>query len=304
MRKAFTGGRKRNAEIKRKRTAHTNAMQLQHIICTSGALAQAEKYGWRIVITLAVLIIGIVSIRLVGFWVQRALLKSPVNGTLTGFIAAMVKCGLWLLLAFVCAAIAGIPSAPLVTVLGSAGLALSLALKDSLSNLAGGIMMLGTKPFAAGDYVDVDGTAGTVKRIRLTTSELVTPDNKTVLLPNSSVMKARITNYSMRSTRRVEFALSVAYGTDLARLRALVLHILRSSPYALPDPAPTLVFVEASDSSLDFSARIWVRRDDYWDAYWELNETLAQELMRADIVIPFRQIDVHIDGETPKQKGA
>lgn len=260
-----------------------------------------EKYGARAAVLLGVIIAGIAIVRIAGFITERTLSKNMPDSALAGFVSAAVKSLLWLVLLFVCAYVAGIPNAPLIALLGSAGLALSLALKDNLSNLAGGIIMMGTKPFAAGDYVDIDGTEGTVRRIKLTTSELVTPDNKKILIPNSTVMSARITNYSARNTRRLEFAVSVAFDTDLDKLRALVIRVLEASQYTLPDPSPTLVFTGSGNSSLDLSARAWVRNDDYWDAYWNLGETLVREILDAGIQIPYEKLDVFLEQKNRRE---
>lgn len=268
-----------------------------NIFSANGTLAAIEKYGLKTAVFLFVLIAGIVIIRLVGMLVQQTLLKSPLDSTLAGFINAAVKALLLILLLCTCVAVLGVPSAPLVAVLGSAGLALSLALKDSLSNLAAGIVMMGTKPFAAGDYVEIDDTAGTVRHIKLFTSELVTPDNKKIIIPNSKVIGARVVNYSARSTRRIEFTVSVAYGTDLEKLRRVVLDVLSSSRYTLSDPAPMCVFTGAGSSSLDFSARMWVLREQYWDAYWEVGELLTSEIMRSGIEIPYNKLNVYLKKE-------
>ncbi len=265
----------------------TNRMD---ILISGAALSAAEKYGRRVAAALLLLTAGIVLVRLIGFWVQRAFMHSRLPRMPAGFLAGAVKCALWTVLAFSVAAVLGIPSTPLAAVIGSAGLALGLALKDSLSDLASGLILLGTKPFAAGDYVDVDGTEGSVKRIRPMTSELITPDNKTILLPNSTVRRARITNYSSRSTRRVDIPVAVAYGTDLAALRRTVCRELSASRFALADPAPVLLFSEAGASALVFSARVWVRQEDYWDAYRELGETLAARLPQAGFDVPYTQL--------------
>ncbi len=262
------------------------------IICAPEWLPTVQNYGWRLVMGLGVWIIGIVFVRCVGRIVRHTLRKGRIDGTLVGFTEQAIKVVLWILLLFAVLAVLGIPLTPLVTLLASAGLALSLAIKDSLSNLAGGILMMGTKPFAEGDYVEIDGTGGTVRHIHLLTSELVTPDNKKVLLPNGVVNNARIVNFSARSTRRVEFRVSVAYGTDLRRLRSVVSALLRASPYTLSEPAPALVFTGAEQSALVFSARIWVKREAYWDAYWEVGEQLVQALPQAGIEIPYEKLDV------------
>lgn len=252
-----------------------------------------EVYGWRAVTFLSALTGGIILIRILTMIVRKALLRSPLENTMSGFIAAIFQFVLWLLLLFVLAAIAKIPTTPLITALGAIGLALSLAIKDSLSNLANGLVLMGTKPFKAGDFVDIDGISGTVKTIKMMQTELITPDNKKVLVPNGKITSASITNYSAKQNRRISWDIPVAYDSNLELVRKTVLKIISAHPKTLDLPIPMVVLNEKGESSLNFSARAWVLTDDYWSVYWDINEQIVLEFKSLNIKIPFNQLDVN-----------
>lgn len=253
-----------------------------------------ETSGWTVVTLLGALAIGILLIRIFTVLIKKALLGGGLENTLSGFITAIIQFVMWLLLLFVLAAIAKIPTTPLITALGAVGLALSLAIKDSLSNLANGVVLMGTKPFKAGDFVDIDGVTGTVKAIKMMQTELITPDNKKVLVPNGKITSASIINYSAKLNRRISWDVCVAYGSDMDLVRETVMKVLISHPKTLAIPAPNVPLVEKGDSSLNFSARAWVLTDDYWQTFWDINEQLVTALTAKGIQIPFKQLDVNI----------
>lgn len=250
--------------------------------------------GWRIVAFLAVLTAGIIAVRLLGGFFRRALQKSPLESTVCGFIMAVIRFVMWLLLLFMLAAVANIPTTPLVTALGAVGLALSLAVKDSLSNLANGIVLMGTKPFKVDDFVDIDGVSGTVKAIKMMNCELITPDNKKVLVPNGKITSAHITNYSAKPSRRVDIAVGVEYGSDINKVRDCLLAVMADNPAVLAVPPPEVRLTEFGESALLLSARAWVQSGDYWAVKFALNENIAEVFAREGINIPFNKLDVHL----------
>lgn len=253
--------------------------------------------GWTIVTFLAAVVIGIIVIRIIMYVLRRILLKSPMEKTLTNFILTVVRFLLYLLLLFILAGIASIPVTPLVTALGAVALAVGLALKDSLSNLANGVMLIGTKPFKEGDFVDIDGISGTVKSVKMLTTEVVTPDNKKITVPNSKITGACVVNYSTKPTRRVEWKFSVAYGTGVEDVKAVVGAELKKHPKILSVPEPMVRLSEQGESALVFTVRAWVNNPDYWDVFFDINETVLDAFIANGIEVPFNQLDVRIRKE-------
>ncbi len=276
------------------------------IICTftdelkavwSAIAAFLTGAGWKIVTALAVVIIGILIIRIAMSILRRALLKKSTDNTLANFILTLTKFVLWLSLFFIVASVMSIPMTPLITALGAVALAVGLALKDSLSNLANGVMLIGMKPFKEGDYVDIDGVAGTVKSVRLLTTELLTPDNKKIILPNSKITSASITNYSAKPTRRVEWRFDLSQTDDIGAARAAFFKVLNAHSKILSEPAPEVHLDEIKGGALVFTVRGWVNNADFWEVYWEVNEQAVQALKDVGISISRPKLDVRLDGK-------
>lgn len=253
--------------------------------------------GWKIVTALAAVISGIIVIRIVMSILRKTLLKKSTDNTLANFILTVTKFVLWLSLFFIVAGIMSVPMTPLITALGAVALAVGLALKDSLSNLANGVMLIGMKPFKEGEYVDIDGVAGTVKSVNLLTTELLTPDNKKIILPNSKITSASITNYSAKPTRRVEWRFSLAQTDDTGAAKEAFFGILRAHPKILCEPEPEVHLDEIKDGALVFTVRGWVNNADYWDVYWEINEKFVQALKDVGISVSRPKIDVRLESE-------
>ena len=187
----------------------------------------------------------------------------------------------------------GLPVTSLVAVLGAAGLAVGLALKDSLGNFAAGVMLVMFRPFTKGDFVEVAGTSGKVDEVRIFSTILTTPDNKQVTIPNGQVAGDTITNYSALDQRRVDLVFGVGYDDDLKVARGVLERICRDHPKVLDDPATAIFVANLGDSSVDFNVRPWCRTEDYWDVYGDLLETGKVELEAAGCSIPYPQRDVH-----------
>ena len=254
--------------------------------------------GWTIVTFFAVLVIGIIVIKLSVRLLRRLLIRNPKDRTIVNFLLTVVIFLLYMLLVFILAGIAGIPLTPLVTALGAVALAVGLALKDSMADLANGVILVGTKPFKEGDFVDIDGVSGTVKAIKMLTTELVTTDNKKITLPNSKITSACVVNYSTKPTRRVEWKFGCAYSSDIDRVKEVLLDELTSHPKVLHVPEPTARLSEHGESALVFTARAWVNNADYWDVFFDVNESVFRRFTAEKIEIPFNQLDVHlVDGE-------
>ncbi|NND45305.1 MAG: mechanosensitive ion channel, partial [Xanthomonadales bacterium] len=188
----------------------------------------------------------------------------------------------------------GVPVTSVMAVLGAAGLAIGLALKDSLGNFAAGVMLVMFRPFSKGDFVEVAGISGKVEEIRIFSTYLLTPDNKLIVVPNGQVGAEPITNYTRMDTRRVDMMFGVGYDDDLKTARSVLEKICNEHPLVLDEPATKIFVKELGASSVDFAVRPWCKTDDYWTVWGDLLETGKVELEAAGCNIPYPQTDVHL----------
>ena len=226
--------------------------------------------------------------------IAKMMARRDTDPALIGFVSSLAR---WGVLAFVIIAAlgqVGIQTASLVAIMGAAGLAVGLALQGSLSNFASGVLILIFKPFKIGDFVELAGTAGTVANIQIFTTELSTPDNKQIIVPNSSAMGGIITNVSTHATRRVDMVFGIGYGDDIDKARDIILDVLNSDDRVLKDPAPQVAVAELADSSVNFVTRPWVNAADYWGVMFDTTETVKKRFDAEGISIPFPQQDVHM----------
>ncbi len=252
-------------------------------------------YGLSIVGGIVILIIGWV----VSGWAKRAtrnaLSRSDrIDQMLAGFFASLVK---YLVLIVTVLAVLnrfGVQTASLIAVLGAAGLAVGLALQGTLSSLAAGVMIIIFRPFNVGQFVEIAGHSGTVKEVNLFTTELATPDNVQIVIPNNSVWGSSVVNYSFHATRRVDLVLGVGYDDDIGQAIETVNKVLAAESRMLKDPEPLVVVGELADSSVNLTIRVWVKSDDYWPVKFDLTKALKEALDAAGLSIPFPQRDVHL----------
>jgi len=251
-------------------------------------------WGLNLVIALAMFIIG--------RWVARAVTKSvrklleirDMDETVVTFLGNMVYGVLITAILIAALDVLGLPIASLVAVLGAAGLAIGLALKDSLSNFAAGIMLVIFRPFTVGDFVEAGGVSGKVEEIRIFETVLITGDNRIVIVPNGQVYSGTITNYTARDTRRIDLTIGVGYDDDLKVVRSVLERICAEHPLVLKDPAPGVALTNLGASSVDFAMRAWAKTGDYSAVRNDLLETAKFELEAAGCNIPYPQTDVHI----------
>jgi small conductance mechanosensitive channel len=256
----------------------------------------AIPWGIRIAMALLIFIIGRIVVAMVIGFAQRVMNSQKVDPTLIGFVTSIMR---WVLLLFVIIAALsqlGIDTTSLIALLGAAGLAIGLALQNSLSNFAAGVMLIVFRPFTRGDYVDAGGASGTVDNVSIFTTTLTTPDNKEIIVPNSAIMNGNITNFSARPTRRVDMVFGISYGDDLRQARSILEDIIRSDARVLAEPAPVITVGELADSSVNFLVRPWVNAGDYWDVLWETTEAVKLRFDEAGISIPFPQVEMHVSG--------
>ena len=194
----------------------------------------------------------------------------------------------------------GVNMAPLLAIIGAAGLVVGFALQGTLSNFASGLLIMVYRPFDVGDFIEAGGASGSVESMTLMTTLVKTPDNKSVHVPNNKVWGDVITNVTANATRRVDLSVGVCYTAKLEETRALLLELAEAHPLVLKDPAPNIQVHELGDSAVVFIVRPWSKTEDYWTVYWELTQAMKERLDSAGIGIPFPQRDVHVhlaDGE-------
>lgn len=225
-------------------------------------------------------------------WISRRLRwigknNTRLDETLFGFLASASRWAVLAIAATFVLARFGIQTTSLVAILGAAGLAIGLALQGTLSNLAAGVMLLGFRPFKVGDYIEGAGQAGTVEAITLFTTELRTPENLQVIIPNGDLWASAITNYSYHPTRRADFVFGVAYDSDLKKAEAIIREVVEADPRAHADPAPFIKIGNLGDFSVDFTVRVWVDSADFWDFKFDTTWKIKESFDAGGIEIPF-----------------
>ncbi len=251
-------------------------------------------YGPKVIAALIILTVGYLAARTIRAVVRRLMARARVEKTLVSFVSNLTY---MLLLAFVAIAALeklGVNTTSFAALIAAAGLAIGLALQGSLGNFASGFLIILLRPLNVGDYVEAAGIAGTVEAIKVFATELRTPDNKLIIVPNSEITSSSITNYSAKKTRRVDMVFGVGYDDDLRKAKEILQRIVDDDPRVLEDPAPVVAVSELADSSVNFVVRPWVARDDYWKVYWDTTEKVKLELDAHGISIPFPQQDVHL----------
>ncbi len=250
--------------------------------------------GWNIVLVLSVLIIAFVGIKLVASIITKILFKSKVDGSAIAFYIAILKVALWIVAIFAVASILSISTSSLVVGLSSVALAISLALKDSLSNLANGILIIYNKPFRRGDTIEIDDVCGVIKNIKLFTTELITADNRRITLPNSKVINSTIINNTSLPTRRLSFNFQVSYDCDVNLVEKTLIKCFKENPKVNVRPAPTVFMSEHGDSALVFSVKCWVDTENYWDVFNAMPGKVFEAFKGCGIEIPYNKLDVNI----------
>lgn len=256
--------------------------------------ATVAQYAWPVVAAIAIFVIGRWVSALIRKGIERTMLKHQVDETLVKFAGNLAY--VLLMVAVIIAALnqVGIQTTSLIAVLGAAGLAVGLALQGSLSNFASGVMLIMFRPFKVGDFVSAGGEMGSVEEIALFTTQLKTPDNKAIIVPNAQITGGTITNFSAKPTRRIDLVIGVSYSDDLKQVKAVLNDMLSSDERILKDPEPTVGVVSLGESSVDFAVRPWVNASDYWAVYFDLLQGIKERFDAEGISIPFPQRDLHV----------
>ena len=246
--------------------------------------------GFSLCLVIVTMVLGLLAIRLFLTVVKRLLLVSSLDNALIRFVTTSIRVLLVVTLVLYSMSLLEIPLTSMIAVLSAAGVAIGLAIQDSIANVANGLIMIGTRPFKVGDYVRIGDDEGTIEELRLMNTVLTTIDNRRLILPNKMVFTSRIANCSTNPLRRVDFIFTVDYSSDLDEAVEVTRKAVASSPYVLKEPKPRVEFHSASASSLDISAWCWTSSTEYWDAYFSVQKAVYDAYKSAGIDIPFEQL--------------
>ncbi len=250
--------------------------------------------GFDLLVALVILVLGRWIVKAIIGLMRRAMERKSLDPLLVSFATRILSIALMLAVVLASVAYVGIDITPLMVLLGGSALAIGLALQSSLSNFAAGMMLVAFRPFKKGDYVEAGGVGGTVTEVSLFNTELVTADNRHIIVPNSAITGSTITNFSAYDTRRIDLLVGVHYNDDLKVARDTIATVLAKHPKVLDDPAPQILVMDLADSSVNIAARPWVKSSDYWATRSELLEQIKVALEAAGCSIPYPQRDFHL----------
>jgi small conductance mechanosensitive channel len=247
-----------------------------------------------VIMAVILLVIGLLLSKLILHIMKKGMEKSYIDKTVSRFSYSLVKILLYIVIATIVLAVLGIPMSSIIAVIGTAGVTVGLALKDSLPNVAGGFTILMTMPFAIGDYILIEDVEGTVEIISIWYTKLLTSDNKTIFIPNGQITSAKVTNYTMQKTRRVDITFQISYNNDFRMAEMLIREVLEKHEKILKDSDITVRLFSQSESSLDIVCKAWVAKENYWDVYYDIMAQVKDAFDENGIEIPYRQLDVHV----------
>lgn len=250
--------------------------------------------GSNLLWAFVILIVGAAAIGIFMKFARKALKRTSLDEAIHTFILNVIKILLWIIVAVAFLAYLGIQTSTFVTILAAAGAAAALALKDSLGNISGGILLLVNKPFVKDDFVDIGGTTGKVDKIDMLVTTLKTLDNKVISVPNGIITTSVITNYSREETRRVDCVFRIAYASSIGKAKDTILAVTEANPMILQDPEPYIVVSSQDEHAVNVSCYVWCQSADYWSVKYFLEENVKIAFDEANISVPYPQIDVHI----------
>lgn len=261
---------------------------------TLASLIQSgASLGTNLIKAALVFFIGRFIIKMINKLVRTLLEKRDIDPSVKSFVSSLVHILLMILLVVSVVGALGVQTTSFAALLASAGVAIGMALSGNLQNFAGGLVILLFKPYKVGDYIESQAQGGTVREIQIFHTILTTPDNKVIYVPNGSLSSGVIVNYSNQTTRRIEWVFGVEYGEDYEKVRAVLDDILKADKRILTDPAPYIALKALDASSVNVTARVWVKSADYWDVYFDMNRTVYQVFNEKGIGFPFPQLTVH-----------
>lgn len=254
----------------------------------------ALDYGPKLIGAIVLLIVGSWIIKLINRAFGKVLNRQKVDDSLKPFLKSIFGMLLRVMLFISVLGMVGIPMTSFIAILGAAGLAIGMALSGTLQNFAGGVMILLFKPFRVGDFIEAQGHTGTVKEIQIFNTILTSLDNKTIIIPNGGLSTSSMVNYSREPLRRVDWTFGIAYGDSVKKARKVLLSLAEEDTRILKDPEFFIGVAELADSSVNFAVRAWVKSEDYWDVFFDMNENVYKTFDKEGLSIPFPQMDVHV----------
>lgn len=254
-----------------------------------------------IIVAVIVLVLGILAAKFITKLTGKAVSRSNIDNAAGHFLVSLVRVLLYIVVVIMALSVLKVPMSSIITILGAAGLAVSLALQNCLSNLCGGFIILFSKPFSAGDLIEVDGSLGKVSTIGILYTKITTFDGKTVSIPNGKVSDAKIINYTETPTRRIDLQFQISYSADFDKARAAVLEVICADGLILKEPAPMVRIGAHNESSLSIDTLVWVKNDDYYTARYNMLENVKKAFEENGIQIPFPQLDVHMKDKTDEK---
>ncbi len=253
------------------------------------------EYAPKLLLAIFTLIIGMYVINFFVKFLKRTMKSREVDPSLIPFTSSLVNVVFKAMLLISVASMVGIQTTSFIAVLGAAGLAVGLALQGSLSNFAGGVLILLFKPFKVGDAIEAQGFIGTVKGIQIFNTILNTFDNKRIIIPNGSIASGAVTNFTAEDTRRVDMEFGIGYGDDIKKAKQILANLIAAEERILHEPAePFIAVKELGESSVNFVVRVWAKSENYWGIYFDMQENVKLTFDREGISIPFPQRDVHL----------
>lgn len=249
--------------------------------------------GKSILLAAVIFIAGRFLISVINRLVAQMMERRKIDATIQSFLRSFINILLTILLLISVVSALGVNTTSFAALLASAGVAVGMALSGNLQNLAGGLIILLFKPYKVGDYVEAQGVSGTVKEIQIFHTVLVTPDNKIIYVPNGSLSSGSVTNYSLSQLRRVDWTVGVEYGTEIEKVRQTVLDLIKKDGRILTEPAPFIALSALADSSVNITIRVWVKNEDYWGVFFDMNQNIYEVFNREGISFPFPQVTVH-----------
>ncbi len=251
-------------------------------------------FGIKLVAAIVVLILGRWVIKLIKKGLTKVLLRGNTDPSLNSFVMSLVSVLLTFFLILAIVGILGINTSSLVALLASAGLAIGMALSGTLQNFAGGVMIMLFKPFKVGDFIAAQGYEGRVNSIQIFSTHILTPDNKTVILPNGALSTGPVTNFNKETDRRLDWVFSISYGDDYDQAKAVLQRLCDADARILKEPAPIIELIKMSDNSIDITVRARVKPEDYWAVFFRMNELVYKTFPEEGLHFPFPQVDVHV----------
>lgn len=259
--------------------------------------ASGLHLGLRVLLAVIIFLIGSQLIKFLRTIIRKSMRRAQAEVGAIQFVDSFVKAAMYVVLAVLLASFCGVDAAGIVAVVGSAGVAIGLAVQGSLSNLAGGVLILVLKPFKVGDYIveSLTGKEGTVTEIQIFYTKLLTYDNQTVVLPNGSLANNSLVNVTAQDCRRLDINVSVSYSTDIKKAKEVLLKVLEEDPEVMKDKEYIVFVNQLGSSAVELGVRCWFKQSEFWPGKWRVTENCKLALDEAGITIPFGQLDVHID---------